>query len=70
LAIRAFQNAIKEKQVFDDEKKEIIYALGCALEKMGRKEEAIEQFKLIYEQDIGFKDVASKIDEYYGSRSN
>lgn len=68
LAVRAFQNALKEKLVFDDEKKELLYALGCALEKWGKPQEAIEQFKLIYEQDIGYKDVAAKIDAYYGSR--
>ncbi|MCX7721671.1 MAG: tetratricopeptide repeat protein [Verrucomicrobiae bacterium] len=68
LAARAFQNAIKEKLVFDDEKKELIYALGSVLEKMGKQAEAIEQFKLIYEQDISFKDVAAKIDAYYANR--
>jgi hypothetical protein len=39
--------------------------LGCVLEKMGKREEAIEQFKIIYEQDIGYKDVAAKVDAYY-----
>lgn len=67
-AVRMLQNAIKEKQVFDDEKKELIYQLGCVLEKMGKKEEAIEQFKQIYEVDIGYKDVAAKIDAYYASQ--
>ncbi|MBI4664084.1 MAG: tetratricopeptide repeat protein [Verrucomicrobia bacterium] len=65
LAARAFQNAIKEKIVFDDEKKELIYALGCVFEKMGKPGEAIEQFKQIYEVDIGFRDVAAKVDAYY-----
>jgi tetratricopeptide (TPR) repeat protein len=65
LAARTLQNAIKEKVVFDEEKKELIYALGCVLEKMGKTEEAIDQFKLIYETDIGYKDVAAKIDAYY-----
>ena len=65
LAARTLQNAIKEKLSFDEEKKELIYLLGCVLEKMGRKEEAIEQFKLIYEADIGYKDVAAKVDAYY-----
>jgi tetratricopeptide (TPR) repeat protein len=65
LAIRTFQNAIKEKTLFDDEKKELVYALGCALEKAGKKEEAIEQFKQIYEVDIGYQDVSAKIDAYY-----
>jgi tetratricopeptide (TPR) repeat protein len=66
LAARTFQNALKEKLVFDDEKKELIYFLGSVLEKMGKKEEAIEQFKQIYEVDIGYRDVAAKIDAYYG----
>ncbi len=65
LAARTLQNAIKEKAVFDDEKKDLIYNLGTVLEKMGKKEEAIEQYKLIYEQDIGYKDVAAKVDAYY-----
>jgi tetratricopeptide (TPR) repeat protein len=65
LAARTLQNALKEKPVFDDEKKDLIYQLGSILEKMGKKEEAIEQFKQIYEIDIGYKDVAAKVDAYY-----
>jgi tetratricopeptide (TPR) repeat protein len=67
LAARTFENAIKEKPVFDEEKKDLLYALGTALEAMGRKEDAIERFKLIYEADITFKDVAAKVDAYYAS---
>ena len=65
LAARTLQNAIKEKLIFDEEKKELLYQLGCVLEKMGKREEAIEQLKQIYEIDIGFKDVAAKVDAYY-----
>ena len=68
LAARSLQNAIKEKLNFDEEKKELIYALGCVLEKAGKKEEAIEQFKLIYETDIGYKDVAAKVDAFYAGQ--
>jgi len=68
LAARTLQNAIKEKAVFDDEKKELTYQLGCVLEKMGRKEDALEQFKLIYETDIGYKDVAPKVDAFYAGQ--
>lgn len=68
LAARTLQNAIKEKQVFDDEKKDLIYQLGCVLEKMAKPEEAIEQFKQIYEVDIGYRDVAAKVDAYYAAR--
>lgn len=65
IAARRLQDALKEKLVFDDEKKDLHYTLGVILEKMGKKEEAIEQFKVIYEVDIGYKDVAAKVDAYY-----
>ncbi len=65
LAARSFENAIKEKQVLDDEKKELIYALGTALEAMGKTGPAMEQYKLLYEIDIGFRDVAAKVDAHY-----
>ena len=69
LAARTLENAIKEKLVFDDEKKELIYSLGTVLEKMGKTDQAIEQFKQIYEVDIGYKDVAQKIDAYYAGKT-
>ena len=65
MAARRLQDALKEKAAFDDEKKEMIYALGVILEKMGKREEAIEQLKQIYEVDISYKDVAAKVDAYY-----
>lgn len=68
MAARKFQDAIKEKPAFDDEKKELIYQLGSVLEKMGKDEEAIEQFKQIYEVDISYKDVAAKVDAYYAGK--
>ena len=67
-AARTLQNAIREKVVFDDEKKELIYALGSVLEKMGRAEEAIEQFKVIWETDIGYKDVDAKVTAYHSGK--
>ena len=68
LAVRTFQNALKEKPVFDEEKKELIYNLGCVLESMGKKEEAMEQFKLIYEVDIGYKDVMAKVSASFSAQ--
>jgi tetratricopeptide (TPR) repeat protein len=64
-AARTLQNALKEKGVFDEEKKDLLYALGGVLEKMGKTEEAMDQYKLIYEVDMGFKDISAKIDAYY-----
>jgi tetratricopeptide (TPR) repeat protein len=68
LAAKTLQNAIKEKLTFDEEKKDLIYQLGCVLETMGKKEDALEQFKLIYESDIGYKDVAARVDAYYSGQ--
>jgi tetratricopeptide (TPR) repeat protein len=65
-AARALQEAIKEKLVLDEEKKEMMYNLGSVLESMGKKDEAMEQFKLIYEVDSGYKDVAAKVEASYG----
>lgn len=68
MAARRLQEAIKEKTVFDEEKKELFYQLGSVLEKMGKKDEAIEQFKQIYEVDISYKDVSAKVDAYYADK--
>jgi len=68
LAARTLQSALKEKLVFDEEKKDLLYQLGCVFEAMGRGGEAIEQFKLIYEADIGYRDVAAKVDRYYAGQ--
>lgn len=68
LAARKLQEALKEKPGFDEEKKDLLYVLGCVFEKMGKKEDAMEQFKQIYESDIGYKDVAAKVDAYYAAQ--
>jgi tetratricopeptide (TPR) repeat protein len=70
LAATILQDAIKEKVVFDDEKKELVYLLGCIFEKMAKREEAIAQFKLIYAVDVGYKDVTEKMDAYYSGQGS
>ena len=67
-AVRTLQNAIKEKPGFDEEKKDLIYNLGCVFEKMGKKAEAIEQFLIIYETDVAYRDVGAKVDAHYASQ--
>ena len=68
LAANTLRNAIKEKPVFDDEKKDLIYNLGCVWESMGKKEDAIEQFKMIYEVDAAYRDVGAKVEKYYSGQ--
>jgi tetratricopeptide (TPR) repeat protein len=65
LAARTLQSAIKEKPVFDEEKKDLVYNLAGVFENLGKKEEAFEQLKLIYEVDSAYKDVAPRVEKYY-----
>ena len=51
----------------DATKKDVIYELGMLQEAMGQPGEAQKYFKQIYAVDIGFKDVASKIEQAYGT---
>jgi tetratricopeptide (TPR) repeat protein len=68
LAVQQFQTAKAELPTMDDLKKDIIYQLAECYEGMGRQEDAINEFKLIYSEDIGFRDVADKINAFYSSR--
>ena len=69
LAASKLQEAIKEKPALDDEKKDLLYNYGTVLESMGKKEEAIEQFKLIFEHDASYKDVSAKVAAFYAEQS-
>ncbi len=68
MAARKLQLALKEKPGFDEERKELLYTLGCVLEKMGKKDEAMDQFKQIAEVDFGYRDVAARVDAHYSGQ--
>ena len=68
LAVQQFQTAKSEIPTMDDLKKDIIYQLAECYEGMGKAEDAINEYKLIYSDDIGFRDVADKINAFYSSR--
>lgn len=67
LAVAQFQSAKSELAVMDDLKKEIIYELADCFEAMGNAEKAIAEYKVIYSEDIGFRDVADKINAFYAA---
>jgi tetratricopeptide (TPR) repeat protein len=68
LAVRTFEEALKEKPVFDEEKKELVYNLAGVLEKAGKREDAIKQLEIIYAEDIGYRDVQAKVDGFYSGQ--
>ena len=65
LAIEQFKSLKSEIQIMDERKKDAVYQLGCCYESMGKTEQAIEEFKLVYSSDISFRDVAEKINAFY-----
>jgi tetratricopeptide (TPR) repeat protein len=65
LAVGQLNAAKNDLATMDDAKKEVIYELGTCYELMGKPDAAIEEFKTIYSEDIGFRDVAEKINAFY-----
>ena len=65
MAVEQLKKALSEMVTMDDTKKDILYELGCILEEVGKKEEAMENFKQVYQFDIGYKDISKKIESAY-----
>jgi len=65
LAIEQFERAVKGSSLVDQEVKDILYSLGEAHESQGRLSEALEAYKRIFEVDLDFKDVSTKIEELF-----
>jgi lipoprotein NlpI len=65
LARRQFEQALAlvDGPQGGDRGKEICYSLGLVCERIGDTSAALARFMEVYEIDIHYKDVASKIDE-------
>lgn len=65
MAIRQLEEANNELVMMDDTKKEILYMIGALYEKAGDSAKSLENFKVIYEVDYGYRDVATKVESAY-----
>lgn len=65
IALEQLEKAAAELNVMDENKKDIVYEMGLLCELMENKEKAIELYKTIYSADIGFRDVAERIEQAY-----
>ena len=65
-AIKQLALAKSELLPMDEVKKEIVYNLGLAYEKSKQPDKALDQFKEIYETDMGYRDVAQRVEASYG----
>lgn len=68
LAVDQLTTAHKEMLIMDAAKKEVIYELADAYEKMGQTEEAYENFKELYQSDISFRDVSDRFNAIYNQK--
>ena len=66
LAMAQLRTASEELVAMDDTKKDVLYEMGAICEEADQLEQAGEFFKQIYQVDIGFKDVAQRIESFYG----
>ncbi|MBO6102560.1 MAG: tetratricopeptide repeat protein, partial [Opitutales bacterium] len=69
LAVDQLETAKRETITMNEHKKEIIYELARAYELMGSPDKAFIEYKEIYSSDIGYRDVAAKINAYYENKN-
>ncbi|MDP8218511.1 MAG: tetratricopeptide repeat protein [Candidatus Theseobacter exili] len=63
LSAKQFEKALESLYDMDSVKKEIVYNLGLLFEDAEKPDKALNQFQIIYEVDIGYKDVRQKIEK-------
>lgn len=65
IAMEQLEKAAAEMHIMDDTKKDVVYEMGTISEIMGNADKALAYYKEIYAVDIGYKDIADKIDKAY-----
>ncbi len=64
LAKKNYERALEGSSGFDERSKEILYNLGSIAEEEGDAEQARTFFARIFEIDIGYRDVATRMEHY------
>lgn len=64
LARKEYERTIEDVTSIDDRAKEVLYNLGNIAEEEGNAEEARSFYSRVYEEDIGYRDVAAKMEQY------
>ncbi len=70
LAAKQLAAALDDIGDFGQKARGIMYEMGCVAEEAGQHEEALAHFSRVLEQDIGYKDVAQKVEQLKGSKSS
>lgn len=64
LAKREYLRVLEGVQEIDERAKEVLYALGQIAEAEGQTDEARSNYARVYEVDIGYRDVAAKMERF------
>jgi len=64
LARKEYREALESATQLDERAKEILYNLGLLAEAEGSRDEARSYYIRIYEVDIGYRDVAAKMEQF------
>lgn len=70
MAVEQLVKAVAEMPGMDDQKKAALYELALAYEGVGEHAKAKDCFKQIYQADIGYRDVAARIEKGYAGAQN
>ena len=70
MAAEQFTTAKSEIPGINDQKKDVLYELGNCYELQGKMDEAMVEYKALYGADIGYRDVAQKIDDFYTKKND
>jgi tetratricopeptide (TPR) repeat protein len=65
-AIKQLSLAQSELGAMDEIKKEVTYNLGLAYEAAKQSEKSLDQWKMIYEFDMSYRDVSARVEASYG----
>ena len=65
IAIKEFELLISELPEMSKDKLAALYELAASLKQLGKDEESMEQYKLIYQEDVSYRDVKELMDEFY-----
>lgn len=68
LALEQLKEADSELATMDNQKKEVCYQIGEVAEEIGDLDTAAQYYKKVYQSDIGYKDIADKIERLYEQR--
>lgn len=68
LAVGQLEKALQESNLMEDSGRDIAYTLGTIYERVGNYQAAEETYRKIFEIDIGYRDIADKMESVYRKR--